>query len=311
MKQRQRRVERKTWVVVGATVAAIVIAAVAGYALAIFNADTTPSASASHVLVGAGDVALCSREDDEDTAALLGRTPGTVFLAGDGGYPEGTLEDYTECYGPGWGRFLSRTRPAPGNHDYRTPDASGYFEYFGDRAGPPGRGYYSFEMGGWHVVSLNSNCDKEGVDCTARGDQVTWLTEDLATHGDSCVLAFWHHPLFSSGRHGGDDEVRPFWDALYEAGADVILVGHDHIYERFAEQDPNARADPQRGIRQFVVGTGGGELYPIDVVAANSEARTNETHGVLKLTLREGGYDWEFVPVGGSSFNDRGSDGCN
>ena len=261
------------------------------------------------VLVGAGDIARCGREGDEATAVLLDRIPGIVFTAGDNAYPSGRNRDFRECYDAGWGRHRARTRPAPGNHEYASPNAEPYFDYFGDLAGPRDRGYYSYEAGSWHVVVLNSNCGAVG--CRRGSEQEQWLREDLAAHRTACTVAYWHHPRFSSGMHGNHDRVKDFWDALYEAGADVVVVGHDHDYERFAPMTPDGELDTARGIRQFVVGTGGGDLRRFEQTVPNSEVRESGTYGVLKLTLRPNRYDWEFVPAAGATFTDSGTGTCH
>jgi hypothetical protein len=261
------------------------------------------------VLVGAGDIARCGAEGDEATAALLDRIPGIVFTAGDNAYPSGTDRDFDRCYNVGWGRHRERTRPAPGNHEYRSGSADPYFDYFGERAGPRHLGWYSYDAGDWHVVVLNSNCSEVG--CRRGSDQEQWLRADLAAHPAACTLAYWHHPRFSSGMHGNHDRVKDFWDALYEAGADVVVSGHDHDYERFAPMTPDGELDTARGIREFVVGTGGGDLRPFEQTVPNSEVRESGTFGVLKLTLRRGGYDWEFVPAAGATFRDSGSGTCH
>lgn len=263
------------------------------------------------VLVGAGDIGLCGSTSPRRTAELLDRISGTVFTAGDNAYPNGSAEDFQYYYGPSWGRHRARTRPAVGNHEYRTINGSGYFDYFGAAAGPPSRGYYSYDLGAWHVVVVNSNCGEVGG-CQAGSRQETWLREDLAAHRARCTAAIWHHPLFSSGRHGGGPAVRDIWVALYDAGAEIIVNGHDHDYERFGPQDPSGAADRQRGIREFVVGTGGAGLrsFPRGPVP-NSEARDDTAHGVLKLTLHPEGYDWEFVPAAGGTFTDSGSGTCH
>ena len=254
--------------------------------------------------VGAGDIALCTGAGNHQaTAELLDSIPGTVFALGDNAYQSGTLSEYNDCYDRTWGRHRSRTRPVPGNHEYETPGARGYFDYFGGRAGPDGLGYYSFDLGNWHIIALNSN-----IPVSAGSAQGAWLRVDLSANAVRCTLAFWHHPRFSSGRHGNDDRMRDFWRILYEAGADVVLSAHDHTYERFAPQDADAGWDESRGIRQFVAGTGGAALYPFPTVRPNSEARVS-AHGVLKLTLRSGGYDWEFVTVSG--VGDFGTASCH
>jgi hypothetical protein len=265
-----------------------------------------PAAGATAVLVGAGDIGNCNTSTDEATAKLLDGIEGTVFTVGDNAYPAGSGKDFARCFEPTWGRHRDRMRPSPGNHDYITKGAEGYFDYFGARAGPPGRGYYSYNVGAWHVVSLNSN-----IDMSADSPQVRWLRGDLAASRARCTLAYWHHPQFSSGEHGNNAKPRALWDALYEAGAEVVVVGHDHDYERFAPQTPEGRADPAGGIRQFVVGTGGTKLRGIEKRAANSEVRNSGTHGVLKLTLSPDGYRWEFVPVDGESFTDEGTGRCH
>ena len=265
------------------------------------------------VIVAAGDIADCRSEGAEATAELLEGIDGTVLTLGDHAYPDGSAEDFEECYDPTWGRFEDRTKPSPGNHEYDTEEAEGYFDYFGKAAGEPDKGYYSYDLGAWHLVALNSNCEEVGG-CDAEAPQVRWLKADLAANDDkSCTLAYMHHPRFSSGgKHGSTHYIKPLWEALYEAGADLVLSGHEHNYERFAPQNPGGRADPERGIRGFVVGTGGGKgLYPIVDPIANSEVHNDNTYGVLKLTLRPEGYEWRFVPVGGDEFTDSGSAGCH
>jgi hypothetical protein len=265
-----------------------------------------PDSGATAVLVGAGDIGNCSTATDEATARLLDTIGGTIFTMGDNAYPGGSPRDFERCFEPTWGRHKERMRPSPGNHDYNTKGAAGYFGYFGARAGPGGRGYYSYNAGAWHIVSLNSNIPVSGD-----SPQLRWLRQDLAANRTQCTLAYWHHPLFSSGSHGGNSEMRPLWDALYEAGAEVVVVGHDHNYERFAPQTPEGRDDSGRGIRQFVVGTGGANLRPIEDRVANSEVIHTGTHGVLKLTLMPDSYRWEFIPVGGKGFRDEGTAPCH
>lgn len=257
------------------------------------------------ILVGAGDIANCAGDQDEQTATLVDAIPGTVFTAGDNAYESGTLQQFQDCYDQSWGRFKGRTRPAPGNHDYETDDASGYYAYFGAAAGPPGKGYYSYDLGGWHIVALNSS-----IKTDAASEQAAWLRADLAAHPAACTLAYWHYPLFSSGHHGDNAKVRPLWDILYRYGADVVINGHDHSYERFDPQRPDGHADWTGGIREFVVGTGGAELLPMHRPKPNSLVRNSTTAGVLKLTLRPGTYSWEFIPVAGQSFRDSGEAAC-
>lgn len=265
---------------------------------------------AEAVLVGAGDIAKCDGEGDERTARLLDDIEGTVFTLGDNVYDSGTAEEFAECYEESWGRHKERTRPAAGNHDYRTEDAEPYYEYFGEAAGEQGKGYYSYDLGSWHIVVLNSNCKHIGG-CGEDSEQVRWLVDDLAQHPARCALAYWHHPLFNAGEHDSEEEVRPFWEALHEAGAEVVLSGHDHNYQRYAPQDPSGDSDPERGIRQFVVGTGGKSHYDIEKRVDNLEVSNDDTDGVLKLTLRPGSYSWEFVPVEGEDFRDQGAGNCH
>ena len=278
-------------------------------ALALGNSFTAPervqAQSSDPVFVGAGDIANCSGKNDEATAKLLDGIAGTVFTLGDNVYPDGTAAQFTDCYGPTWGRHKNRTRPAPGNHDYHTPGASGYYNYFGAVAGDAGKGYYSYNLGAWHIISLNSE-----VDYAAGSAQEKWLRADLAANKSACTLAYWHHPLFSTGQHGNIPRSQAFWNALYEYGADVILSGHDHTYQRFAAQSPSGKAEPNRGIREFVVGTGGAGLYPFPTNSPTLEVRNNTTFGVLKLTLHATSYDWEFVPIAGQTFSDSGSGNC-
>jgi hypothetical protein len=271
----------------------------------------TLAPGADPVLVGAGDIAGCATDDDAQTAALLDRIPGVVFTAGDSVYESGSAGDFTRCYEPTWGRHRERTRPAPGNHDYLTPAAAGYFGYFGAAAGDPATGFYSFDLGSWHIVVLNSNCADVPGGCGPASPEEWWLQADLARHRARCTLAIWHHPRFSSGMHGSDDTVDAFWEVLYEAGADVVVNGHDHDYERFAPQTPAGEPDAAHGIREFVVGTGGAPLRAFGDQLATSEVRDASTHGVLALTLRPAGYDWRFVPVAEGSFTDSGTAACH
>ncbi|MDQ3927777.1 MAG: metallophosphoesterase [Chloroflexota bacterium] len=273
----------------------------------------TPEESAGEaeaVLVGAGDIGDCDGNGDERTAELLDDIEGTVFTLGDNVYERGTAKEFRECYDDSWGRHKGRTRPAAGNHDYRTEDAKPYYDYFGEAAGEEGKGYYSYDLGSWHIVVLNSNCKYVGG-CEEGSEQVRWLVDDLQEHPAQCTLAYWHHPLFNVGEHGNDEAVRRFWDALYGAGADVVLTGHDHNYQRYAPQDPSGDNDPEQGIRQFVVGTGGKSHYKIEKDLPNLEVSNDDTDGVLKLTLKPDGYDWEFIPVEGQDFRDAGTGTCH
>jgi hypothetical protein len=198
-----------------------------------------------------------------------------------------------------------------GNHEYYTQEASGYFDYFGSAAGDPKKGYYSYDLGGWHVVVLNSQCWHTD-NCRPHSPMLDWLEQDLAASPKPCTLAYWHDPLFSSGYHGNNPSMKPSWEALYAANAEVVLNGHDHDYERFAPQSPSGAADDARGIRQFVVGTGGRELRPFrTAIEANSEVRNANTFGILKLTLHPNSYEWKFVPVAGKTFTDSGTSDCH
>lgn len=273
-------------------------------------ARPTKTADTAQTVIAAGDIVDCKLPGSEATAKLLDNIPGTVLTVGDLAYPDGSDEAF-KCYDRTWGRHKARTRPAPGNHEYRTPGAAGYLKYFGSVAGTPGHAYYSFNLGAWHVISLDSQCkDVGGCEKGSREEQ--WLRDDLSKNPSSCILAYWHVPLFSSGdEHGNDAEMKPFWDDLYAAGADVVLNGHDHDYERFAAQNPDGTADPARGIREFVVGTGGKNQRKFRDPLPTSEVRSNSTFGVLRIDLRPHGYDWKFIPVAGGQFTDSGSGNCH
>jgi Calcineurin-like phosphoesterase/Thrombospondin type 3 repeat len=291
------------------------------------NTDDTPArrtwtvnatTQSDPVFVGAGDIASCASSGDEATANLLDGIPaGTVYTLGDNVYESGTTDEFANCYNPSWGRHIARTWPSVGNHEYQTAGASGYYNYFGAAASPtePGcrincKGYYSYDLGAWHIIALNSMCEKVGG-CGASSPMVTWLQGDLAANPSSCTLAYWHHPVFSSGSaHGNNPKMIPSWDALYAAGAEVVLSGHDHNYERFAPQTSSGVADPA-GIREFVVGTGGRSLRAEGTIRANSEVRNFDTFGVLKLTLHSSSYEWQFVPEAGKTFSDSGSGSCH
>jgi hypothetical protein len=266
-------------------------------------------------LVAAGDIASCSSQGDEHTAALLAARPAaTVAALGDNVYDAGTLAEYDACYDPSWGIAKARTRPVPGNHDYNSlePAAGGYFDYFGPLAGTRGAGYYSYDIGAWHVIALNSNCAQVGG-CGSGSPQETWLRRDLAAHPARCTLAYLHHPLFTSDASAGRaTNTKPLWKALHDAGAELVLTGHAHNYERFAPQTADGALDTQAGIREFVVGTGGKSLSSFaSSPATHSEARQNTSFGVLELTLGADRYDWRFVPVAGSSYADSGDRACH
>ncbi len=273
--------------------------------------DIGDGGAATAVLVGAGDIAQCgaaaaAQSHAWQTAALLEAIPGTIFAAGDLAYTRGTAEEFRDCYHPSWGRFKSRTLPAPGNHEYLTPLAQPYYDYWGKQAGVRGAGYYATQVGHWRVIALNSNIDA-GPDSA----QARWLRQELAAHRARCTLAFWHHPMFSSGEHGDDPRMAALWKLLYDAGADLVIAAHEHNYERFAALDERGQPDALRGMRQIVVGTGGAKLREFKQVRAHSEVRDNQTYGVLKLTLHADRYDWQFVPVAGQSFSDRGTGVCH
>jgi hypothetical protein len=268
------------------------------------------------VLVGAGDIASCKDvEGARATAKLIEQIPGTVFADGDLAYEKGSAEEFKDCYDPAWGRFKDRTKPALGNHEYVDPTASGYFQYWGAKAGLPGKGYYSYDLGYWHIVVLNTNCDAKDLGgCAAGSPQGTWLKEDLAKHPKACILAYGHHALFSSGvfkKHAVHPELKQLWEDLYAAHADLVLAGHEHSYERFAPQDPEGKADPANGIREIVAGTGGRSHDLLGFATPNSEVREWDTYGVLKLTLSPGKYTWEFIPEEGKTFHDSGSGVCH
>jgi calcineurin-like phosphoesterase family protein len=264
-------------------------------------AATATSSAGDAVLVGAGDISTCSNNNDEATAKLLDGISGTVFIAGDNAYDSGTLSEYTNCYDPTWGRHKARTKPSPGNHEYQTSGASGYFQYFSN---PPA--YYAYNLGAWRIYSLNSE-----IDTSASGAQGTWLQSDLAANPKACVLAYWHRPRWSSGStHGSASDMQAIWQILYNAGAEVVISGHEHNYERFAQMNATGSTVSQ-GLREFVVGTGGVGHYGFGSVLSSSEVRNSSTFGVLKLTLHSGSYDWQFVPIAGSTFTDSGSANCH
>jgi hypothetical protein len=268
------------------------------------------------ILVGAGDIAGCKDlEGAAATAKLIQRLPGTVFAAGDLAYERGSAAEFKNCYDPTWGQFKERTRPALGNHEYGSPGAAPYFAYWGTTAGSPDKGYYSYELGAWHIVVLNTNCYAAALGgCAAGSPEETWLKEDLAQHTGACILAYGHHALFSSGvfkSHAVHPELKPFWEDLYAAHADLVLAGHEHSYERFAPQDPEGQANTKNGIREIVVGTGGRSHDILGFATLNSEVRNWETYGVLKLTLSQGSYTWEFIPEEGKTFSDSGSGACH
>jgi len=274
--------------------------------------------SAGTLLVGAGDIADCTDTGHLLTAQLVAETPDArVQTFGDNAYPHGSPADFENCYDRSWGAAKGRTNPAIGDHEYETPNAAGYFGYFAERLahfGPsardPARAYYSYELGSWHVVVLNAIC-WDLPSCSVE-QQVAWLDQDLAEHKSRCTLAVLASPRWSSGDvHGDNREMQGYWDSLYAAGADVVVGGDDHVYERYAAQDPRGAYDPRRGLRQFTVGTGGGSLYGFETVDANSEVRFRASYGVLRLALLRRGYEWQFVAAGPTRVIDAGSDRCH
>jgi len=256
------------------------------------------------VLVGAGDIARCGIGNPEATARLLDGIPGTVFTLGDNVQDLGTAEEYSRCFEPTWGRHRARMLPTVGNHDWSGGTGRPYFAYFGSSAGPAGLGYYGTTLGAWHIISLNSE-----IPARQGSPQYEWLKAELAASPAACTLAMWHRPLFTSGPSEAAGDMRDAWRLLSQYGAELVLSGHNHMYERFAPQTAEGRADP-RGPRQFVVGTGGYSLYGRARAATNSEVLDSDTWGVLKLTLKSVSYTWEFVPVAGKSFRDSGSAAC-
>jgi hypothetical protein len=297
----------------------------AGSLLLAASAFAGPTAGASSASSGAGitvyaagDIARCAYSDPAysgaaDTArtvaaGLAADRDAMVLTLGDHTYPHGRAKEFTDCYGPTWGQFKDRTWPAPGNHEYYTPQAAPYFAYFGERAG---RGYYSLDIKGWHIVSLDSNLNP-----AEHATQIEWLRADLASHPARCTLAFWHHPLYSSGGHGSIPKMRDAWRLLQDAGAELVLSGHDHDYERFAPQDADNHLDRARGMRQFVVGTGGAYPTPFLLTVRNSEMRDSGRTGVLRLRLLDGRYEWEFLESArltplGLPAPDSGGDACH
>jgi len=244
-------------------------------------------------MLAAGDIGSCGSTGDEATAALLSARPAAaVITLGDNAYDRGTSAEFSGCYEPTWGASKQRTKPSAGNHDYETTGASGYFGYFGAAAGDSAKGYYSYDSGAWHVVALNANCSN--VSCDDGSEQERWLRADLANHPAACTLAYWHQPRFSSGTtHGSTTTVSALWKDLYDAKADLVLEGHEHNYERLGPLDPDGKINTERGIRSFVVGTGGFSHYPVGTPITGSEVRNGDTFGVLQLTLKANGFDWD------------------
>jgi acid phosphatase type 7 len=269
--------------------------------LQVFYFTPREASAASVVLVGAGDIATCDNNYDEATAKLLDNISGTVFTTGDHAYPDGTSAQFNSCYHPTWGRHKSRTKPVPGNHDYHISGASGYFNYFNNTPS-----YYAYNLGDWRIYALNSE-----IAASATSAQVNWLKNDLAANPKRCVLAYWHKPRWSSGsKHGSSTKMQTVWKTLYDAGAELVINGHEHNYERFKQMNASGSA-VSAGLRQIVVGTGGKSLYPFGSALSTSEVRNSATYGVLKLTLSSTSYSWQFVPIAGKTFTDSGSTNCH
>jgi hypothetical protein len=269
--------------------------------------DIACDPASSSFRAGRGSALKCRQRATSD--ALVGGGYAAVLALGDLQYEDGTYRAFLASFDRSWGRVKSITKPVPGNHEYHTSSAAGYFRYFGAAAGDPEKGYYSFDLGGWHLVALNSNCSAVSG-CDAGSPQERWLRSDLERHPAMCTLAYWHHPRFSSGLHGSDGTYAAFWQALYEADADLVLVGHDHGYERFAPQDASGRLDPTRGIAELVVGTGGKDVRRFLRLRPNSEARDATSLGILELTLGPAAYAWRYRPAVGW-FADSGSVACH
>ena len=263
-----------------------------------------PPAPTTATVLAAGDIGECGGGALE-TGKLLDGLSGTVLALGDIAYFQGTAANFRDCYDPAWGRHIDRTRPVPGNHDYETPGAAGYFDYFGERAGPRGLGYYAFNAGPWRLIALNSE-----ISLLPGSAQIRWLRDELQNNRNSCTLAYWHRPLYSSGPNGDNPDTRLLWSTLIEFGAEVVLNGHDHFYERFERQDDQGRPDTVNGMRQFTVGTGGARLYAPLGAKPNSAVRSGVSHGILVLTLQPTSYIWDFASVN-NSFRDFGTGGCH
>lgn len=262
---------------------------------------------AEPVIAGAGDIAAAGGGAETTAKLLDGIDPDVVYTTGDNAYPDGAAGDYASFYEPTWGRHKAKTRPTPGNHDYGQPGAGPYFDYFGPLAGERGNGYYAYSLGSWRLYALNSN-----IPMGAGSPQETWLRLDLAANRPACALAYWHHPRFSAGVYADDVRSDGVWRALYDAGAEVVLTGHDHNYQRYAPMRPDGAVDPSRGIREFVVGTGGNGHYPlVPRLDGSREAGDDQTHGVLMLTLSRYGYGWRFIPIRGLTFTDSGFGFCH
>ncbi len=295
--------------------ASFVLVAIVSMAVLAFDSPTV-SGVADPVIAGAGDIA-CPASAGPYTSCraygtsnlLVSLNPTAVFALGDTQYESGALADFQAVYDPTWGRLKSITHPAVGNHEYLTTNASGYFSYFGAAAGDPSKGYYSYNIGAWHIVVLNSQCANVGG-CGLGSPQESWLGSDLTANPTKCIAAMWHQPRWSSGMFGNELLYSQFFTDLYNAHADIVLSGHDHDYERFALQDPNGVADPN-GVRQFVVGVGGSNFTALGPLQPNSQIAQDTTMGILALTLHAASYDWQFIPAAGGTFTDSGTQACH
>jgi len=259
---------------------------------------------------GAGDISICGQSGDDQTAAILLERVGSglYFTAGDNSNENGSLYEYQKCFGPSWGQLMPDLRVVPGNHDYYSDPLENYWVYFDGVAGEPGKGWYSFEHGDWHILMLNSNCGYVG--CGPSSEQIDWMKQDLETHPSRCSLAIWHHPRFNSGIAGNADWLYTFWDVLYEQGVDIVVNGHDHHYERMAKINPQGEPDSIYGIRSFIVGTGGASHYGIDKVQPFSEVRITKQFGIIQFELKAESYAWQFINVEGEVL-DSGTDICS
>jgi hypothetical protein len=289
-----------------------------------FFAQPVTSMNKDPIIMAAGDIACDPQSSNFNDGkgknghcqmmatsdVVIKAKPSAVLALGDNQYEKGEFANFQASYDPTWGRFKSITRPVAGNHEYYGNNGEGYYKYFGKAAGDRDKGYYSFNLGNWHLIALNSNCKAIGG-CEVGSPQEKWLKADLQKNPKACTLAYWHHPRFSSGTHGNNKIVEDLWKDLYDAGAELVLSGHDHSYERFAPQGLNEKADPQKGIRQIVIGNGGKNLYPFKTIRGNSEVRDNESYGVLKVALHPKSYDWELMPIAGDTFTDKGSTPCH
>ena len=307
---------------------AVLAALAAALPLTLALPAASTQAAGDPVIAAAGDIACpppgtpkSSTCHQQATADLLGGADAVLPL-GDNQYECGTLSNYQQVYDKSWGAYLARTHPAVGNHEYEgssctVPGASGYFTYFGALASPDDpsctsacKGYYSYDLGAWHLVALNSECSEPGVGgCTATSPMVTWLKADLAAHPAACTLAYWHEPYWGNGKVA--KAFKPMVQALYDAHVDVLLVGHAHIYERYAPQGMTNASEPTRGVREFIVGTGGRSHSALKTPLPNLQVSNNTTYGVLQLTLHSTSYDWQFVPEAGKTFTDSGSTDCH